>query len=108
MRLLYQPGSIVSRESEPTYRDGDTFAFDAGQGLSEHTAPLMHWSMSSMERQNHHLRQEVRACRGEMIVMPANEPHALKAQERFKMLPGDDTVMSKAGHGARVTVWIRP
>ena len=84
----YQSGSVVSR----TLIDKKTgtvtlFAFDEGQGLSEHTAPfdaLVHLldgeAEISISRVPFHLRE------GEMIIMPANEPHALKALKRFKML----------------------
>ena len=84
----YQKGSVVSR----TIIDKDEgtvtlFAFDEGQGLSEHTAPF--------DALVQNLEGEVEitiSCKkfplkkGEMIIMPANEPHALKATKRFKML----------------------
>jgi len=84
----YQEGSIVSR----TIIDKKTgtvtfFAFDQGQGLSEHTAPfdaLVHVldgeSEITISGKTHRLSA------GEMIIMPANEPHALKALKRFKMI----------------------
>ena len=86
--IAYQGGSIVSREiiSRPT-GTVTLFAFDAGQGLSEHTAPF-DAMVSVLDGQveitisgkKHLLRT------GDMIVMPANQPHALKALARFKML----------------------
>ena len=84
----YQDGSIVSREivKKPT-GSVTIFAFDEGQGLSEHTAPfdaLAHVLEGEVEisvaGQPHQLRG------GEMILMPAGQPHALKALQRFKMI----------------------
>ncbi len=84
----YQEGSIVSK----TIIDRETgtvtlFAFDEGQGLSEHTAPYdaMVYAIEgdveiTISGKPYHLKE------GDMIVMPANEPHALKALSRFKML----------------------
>src|SRR5512143_1243633 len=84
----YQEGSIVSR----TIIDKKTgtvtfFAFDQGQGLSEHTAPfdaLVHLLDGEVEITISGKAHRLSA--GEMIIMPANEPHALKAQKRFKMI----------------------
>jgi len=63
------------------------FSFDKGQGLSEHSAPydalvyIMDGEMTvTISGEIFHLQ------RGEMIIMPSNEPHALKALSRFKML----------------------
>jgi quercetin dioxygenase-like cupin family protein len=84
----YQDGAIVSR----TLVDKDTgtvtaFAFDAGEALSEHTAPfdaLAHVFDGRAEFRISGRRFPVGA--GEMIIMPANKPHAVKAVSRFKML----------------------
>ena len=84
----YQEGAIVSR----TIIDKKTgtvtfFAFDQGQGLSEHTAPfdaLVH--LLDGEAEITISGKTHRLSAGEMIIMPANEPHALKAQKRFKMI----------------------
>jgi quercetin dioxygenase-like cupin family protein len=84
----YQEGSIVSR----TIIDKKTgtvtfFAFDQGQGLSEHTAPfdaLVHLLDGEVEITIS--GKAHRLSTGEMIIMPANEPHALKALKRFKMI----------------------
>ena len=84
----YQDGAVVSREivKKPT-GNVTIFAFDEGQGLSEHTAPfdaLAHVLEGEVEitiaGQPHHLHG------GEMILMPAGQPHALKALQRFKMI----------------------
>lgn len=63
------------------------FSFDAGQGLSEHTSPydatvqiLEGKAAITIDGKT----QEVSA--GNLVIMPANVPHALKAEERFKML----------------------
>lgn len=86
--INYQKDSVVSR----TIIDKETgtvtlFAFDKGQGLSEHTAPYdaMVYVMDgeveiTISGKPYHLKEE------DMIVMPANEPHALKALSKFKML----------------------
>jgi quercetin dioxygenase-like cupin family protein len=84
----YQSGSVVSR----TIIDKETgtvtlFAFDDGQRLSEHTAPF--------DALVYTLDGEVEVTisgkvfqlkKGEMVIMPANKPHSLKATKRFKML----------------------
>jgi quercetin dioxygenase-like cupin family protein len=84
----YQDGAIVSRElvKKPT-GTVTIFAFDEGQGLSEHTAPfdaLVQVLEGEVEivisGKPHHL------AGGELILMPAQQPHALKAFTRFKML----------------------
>ena len=84
----YQAGSIVSREivKRPTGRVS-VFAFDAGEGLSEHTAPfdaLVHVLEGEAEITISGQPHPVGA--GEVILMPANQPHALKALQRFKMM----------------------
>lgn len=84
----YQEGSVVSR----TLIDKDTgtvtlFAFDAGQGLSEHTAPYdaMVYAIDGTVEVTITGKPVVLRPR-EMTVMPANQPHALAAKTRFKML----------------------
>ena len=84
----YQDGSIVSRQIVKEDAGNVTlFAFDEGQELSEHTAPfdaLVHILDGEAEirisGQPFHLKD------GDMIIMPANDPHAVKAIKRFKML----------------------
>ncbi|MBE0433313.1 cupin domain-containing protein [candidate division WOR-3 bacterium] len=84
----YQPGAVVSREIIKKPAGTVTiFAFDQGQGLSEHTTPfdaLVHFLDGEAEITISGKKRSLRA--GEMIIMPANEPHALKAAEKFKML----------------------
>ncbi len=84
----YQAGAVVSREvvKKPT-GTVTVFAFDAGQGLSEHTAPfdaLVH--LLDGEAEITIGGKPVAIKTGEMVVMPANVRHALKAVERLKML----------------------
>ncbi|UCD06737.1 MAG: cupin domain-containing protein [candidate division WOR-3 bacterium] len=86
--IEYQTNAVVSSEIMNKKTGTVTvFAFDRGQGLSEHTAPfdaLVYIFDGASEITISGKRHTLRA--GEMIVMPANEPHALKAVERFKML----------------------
>ena len=84
----YQPGSIVSKEIIKKEKGTVTlFAFDQGQGLSEHTAPfdaLVYIFDGKAEITIADKQNSLKA--GETIIMPANKPHSLKAIERFKML----------------------
>lgn len=84
----YQEGSIVSKEILKKETGTMTlFAFDQGQGLSEHTAPFDASVVIVDGEAEILINQESHAVKkGEMIIMPANEPHALKANQRFKML----------------------
>ena len=84
----YQTGSVVSRAVIQKKTGTVTlFAFDEGQGLSEHTAPfdalvcLLDGAAEVIISGNAHVLKK-----GEMIIMPANEPHALKAMGPFKMM----------------------
>lgn len=84
----YQSGAVVSRQviAKPT-GTVTLFAFDKGEGLSEHTAPfdaLVHILDGDAEITISGNLFRLKA--GEAIIMPANEPHALKATTRFKML----------------------
>jgi len=84
----YQAGSIVSKEIiKSAAGTVSLFAFDKGQGLSEHTAPfdaLVNVIDGQAEVRIAGAPFIVKA--GEMIIMPANKPHSLQANERFKML----------------------
>ena len=84
----YQSDAIVSREVLKKKTGSVTlFAFDAGQGLSEHTTPfdaLVQVLDGEAEITIGGKRHRVSA--GELILMPANQPHALKAVQRFKMM----------------------
>lgn len=86
--VAYQPGSVVSRTLiDKKIGTLTLFAFDSGQGLSEHTAPydafvqiLDGEAEVTIDGTVHHL------AAGQMIIMPADRPHALKGVKRFKML----------------------
>jgi quercetin dioxygenase-like cupin family protein len=84
----YQDGSVVSRTIVDKEAGTVTlFAFDEGQGLSEHTAPFdaLVYSLDG-EVEVTISGKAVQLKKGEMVIMPANKPHALKATKRFKML----------------------
>ena len=86
--VSYQDGAVVSREIVKKPAGNVTlFAFDEGQGLSEHTAPfdalvqvLEGEAEITVAAQPHRVRG------GEMLLLPARQPHAVKAVERFKMM----------------------
>ncbi len=86
--LEYQEGSVVSRAL--INKDIGTvtlFSFDKGESLSEHTAPfdaLVY--VFDGEAEITISRENFMLTSGQMIIMPANEPHALKAIEKFKMM----------------------
>src|SRR4030042_6174188 len=84
----YQDGSVVSMEIISGKTGTVTlFAFDEGQGLSEHTAPfdaLVY--LLEGEAEVSISGKPVRLQSGEMVIMPANHPHALRAMEKFKMI----------------------
>ncbi len=84
----YQTGSVVSRAVIQKKTGTVTlFAFDEGQGLSEHTAPfdalvcLLDGQAEIIISGKPHAMKK-----GEMIIMPAGEPHSLKAMGKFKMM----------------------
>lgn len=84
----YQDGAVVSRIVLKRDTGSVTlFAFDAGQELSEHTTPydalvqvLDGEADLTIAGRPYHLRA------GEMLILPARQPHAVKATARFKML----------------------
>lgn len=86
--VKYQENAVVS--SEILKKDAGTvtvFAFDKGQGLSEHTAPFDALVNIIDGRAEVSISGKLFIVKeGEMIVMPANKPHSLKAMEKFKML----------------------
>jgi quercetin dioxygenase-like cupin family protein len=86
--IQYQEGAVVSREvvKKPT-GNVTLFAFEEGQGLSEHTAPFD--ALAQILEGEAEITISGKAHRltgGEMILMPAGQPHALKAIQRFKMI----------------------
>jgi quercetin dioxygenase-like cupin family protein len=84
----YQEASVVSRTIIDRKAGTVTlFAFDEQQGLSEHTAPydaLVY--LLEGEAEITVSGRAVQVKEGEMMILPANKPHALKALKRFKML----------------------
>jgi quercetin dioxygenase-like cupin family protein len=84
----YQEGAVVSREILKKPAGNVTiFAFDEGQGLSEHTAPFDALAqVLEGEAEISIAGQPHRVAGGEVILMPAGQPHALKAPQRFKMI----------------------
>jgi quercetin dioxygenase-like cupin family protein len=86
--LEYVPGSVVSRTLiKRPVGTVTLFSFEAGQGLSEHTAPFD--AMVQILDGTAELTiggKPVKAESGQTVVMPAGVPHSLHAVERFKML----------------------
>jgi len=87
--VAYQEGSVVSRTLVDRQGLGTItlFSFAAGQGLSEHTAPfdaVVEIVDGEAEITVDKTVHTVRA--GQMLIMPANHPHALQAVRPFKML----------------------
>ena len=84
----YQRGSVVSKTIINKKTGTVTlFAFDDGQGLSEHTAPydaLVY--VLDGETEVTISGKDTKVKHGEMVIMPANRPHALKALGQYKML----------------------
>ncbi|HLD39404.1 MAG TPA: cupin domain-containing protein [archaeon] len=86
--IAYQNGSVVSKEILRNKTGTITlFAFDKGQGLSEHTAPydavvyLVEGEATiTIDGKSHELKE------GEIIIMPAKKPHAVNAVTKFKMM----------------------
>ncbi|HET8689140.1 MAG TPA: cupin domain-containing protein [Methanosarcina sp.] len=86
--IEYQEGAVVSKEIIRKSTGTVTiFAFDKGEGLSEHTAPfdamvqVIDGKVEITISGNKNVLEK-----GDMIIMPASEPHALLALERFKMI----------------------
>lgn len=86
--VSYQEGAVVSRIVVKREAGNVTlFAFDAGQELSEHTAPYD--ALVQVVDGDAAITVAGRPYRlgaGDMLLMPAHQPHALKAVSRFKML----------------------
>lgn len=86
--IEYQKNSVVSKTIIKQDKSNVTiFAFDQGQGLSEHTAPfdalvniIDGEANILIAGEDHLLKQD------EMMIMPANKPHALQAVKKFKMM----------------------
>jgi len=84
----YQEGSVVSRTIVKRATGTVTlFAFDEGQGLSEHTAAfdaVAH--LLEGEAEITVAGKALRTAAGEAVLLPANQPHSLNALSKFKML----------------------
>lgn len=86
--IEYQDGAVVSKQviKKPT-GNVTIFAFDAGQEISTHSAPfdamvqvLDGEALVTISGADYNLKT------GDMIIMPADEPHGVKAESRFKMM----------------------
>ena len=84
----YQTGAVVSKTIVDTKSGTVTaFAFDENQGLSEHTAAYDALVVVTEGRVDIRISGDLfHLGEGEVITLPANEPHAVKAVTRFKML----------------------
>ncbi len=84
----YQENSVVSKTLLKQKNGNITlFAFDKGQGLSEHTAPFDAWCQIVDGRAAVKVGDTTHDMKaGDAIIFPANIPHALDGSERFKML----------------------
>lgn len=86
--IAYQTGTVASRMI--VFKQAGTltvFSFDEGEGLSEHTAPydaILQVTEGEAEVQIAGAPFVVHA--GELIILPANKPHAVYAKQRFKMM----------------------
>lgn len=84
----YQNDTIVSKQLIKSQAGNITlFAFSKGEGLSEHTAPFDAFiSILDGNAKVFIYKKEYALEAGESIIMPANIPHALQAEEKFKMM----------------------
>lgn len=86
--VQYQTGSVVSRTIiDKKIGTLTLFSFDEGERLSEHTAPYDAFvyvydgeAVITISEEEHHV------SKGEIIIIPANEPHSLRAAKPFKMI----------------------
>ncbi len=86
--VAYQDGAVVSRTIVDASAGTVTaFAFDAGQGLSEHRASYDALVMVIEGKVEIRISGTIFQLKeGQVIILPANKPHALKAVTKFKML----------------------
>jgi quercetin dioxygenase-like cupin family protein len=86
--IAYQDGTVVSRTIVfQKYGTITLFAFDVNEGLSEHTAPFDAIAQVLDGKVEITIAGEIFDLeQGQMIIMPANRPHALKALTKFKMM----------------------
>ena len=85
--IAYQTGTVASRMI--VFKKAGTitvFSFEAGEGLSEHTAPYdAVLTVTEGEAEVHIEKKPFMVKAGEMIILTANKPHAVFARQRFKM-----------------------
>lgn len=86
--VAYAPGSVVSKTlMNKNVGSLTLFAFDEGQGLSEHTSPYdAAVQILDGEAIIHIGGKTLTARAGQLVIMPANVPHSLWAEKQFKML----------------------
>lgn len=86
--VAYQTGAVVSRTLVKSPGGTVTaFAFDAGEGLSEHTAPFDALVLMIEGEAEISISGKAHSLRGgQLVKLPARQPHAVKAITRFKML----------------------
>ena len=84
----YQDGAVVSRTVvDKPVGTITAFAFDAGEGLSEHTSPYHAFVQVLDGEAEINIEGTLhKVAAGEIIIMPPNTPHSLRAVQRFKML----------------------
>lgn len=86
--IEYSPDSVVSKTLKQNPAGTITlFSFDAGQGLSEHSAPF-DAVVQVIDGEGHFIigGEDHNLKEGQLIIMPANMPHAVRAEQKFKML----------------------
>ncbi len=86
--IEYSTGSVVSKTLKQNPEGTITlFSFDAGQGLSEHSAPF-DAVVQVIDGEGHFMigGEDHNLTEGQLIIMPANVPHAVRAGQKFKML----------------------
>ncbi len=86
--IEYSPDSVVSKTLKQNPAGTITlFSFDAGQGLSEHSAPF-DAVVQVIDGEGHFIigGEDHNLTEGQLIIMPANMPHAVRAEQKFKML----------------------
>jgi quercetin dioxygenase-like cupin family protein len=85
--VAYQAGAVVSRTLVKSPGGTVTaFAFDAGEGLSEHTAPFDALVLMIEGEAEISIAGKAHSLRGgQLLKLPARQPHAVKATTRFKM-----------------------
>lgn len=86
--VTYQTGAVVSRTLVKKATGTVTaFAFDAGEGLSEHTTPFDALVLNLEGEADISISGKIiRVSAGQLLELPANQPHAIKAVTPFKML----------------------